>query len=823
MFKNPFEKKITESSFNDEKKKEVEASEARKKEMISLDLLTEDEKNKIYNLQNIVEEVFDKKNELKYIFNSIKDYLPHDNHNKSPEKIWKKLHQSKSDKGEDVSLSGDQVLELLADRADLIIKQKIKSNGELINNYEKDKIYEIEMKNAYSNIIRFQSLIEEIEKYDNYYERASKYDKAKTSNEKDGVWKELPEDLKVIAKFKNFSLKEFVSAKNRSDILKNDIKASEFLIDRYRSEGADQGLISAAYRDLQESIKKYEEEIKNSRDLYFYECLQRLEEARNVIDSKGSIIETPYVKSKLSMIDSFGDRPVFIHGELGSGKTELVKHACRMKYSLIYLENVWDKENPQPDSQEEIKNWEKSRREAAEPLVVSGHKNIDISDFFGAKEMSAQESLPPKELAGLIEKNINNLKEERKSQGKELSVSEERDLRDIYKENFKNPIEVKTVIGLFYRAMKEGRPIILDEINAIPHTALIALNDLLTLKKGDLVTPFISGIKPFKVADGFKVFATGNWKPEDGKAYFGRQGLDAAFLSRFGVVSYDYLPQRTIGLSENSDYEANRKERSENELFYIMVSSLLDNNLSLHLPEGSIEKISALASASRIIQNIFSEKEEGEMEFDWRSANKKIKQKEIIKENVLSIRHLIPILRNWKSDGFKHELEEYILKDYLDRSQYARNSEKILLYRLMQNIHGGVLFSESKGWPSSIGVEGEREVVNLSPENRLFHYDSITNSKSSKSILDKSIKIESIPTRRVIEILFGRIPDRSYVDKSILHNKEEISGSVDDDHVRDHELAQGKIKEMLDDIKLKGFVFDKDDKLIMQKINKVIG
>ena len=66
--------------------------------------------------------------------------------------------------------------------------------------------------------------------------------------------------------------------------------------------------------------------------------------------------------------------------------------------------------------------------------------------------------------------------------------------------------------------MKEGRPLIIDEMNAIPHHVLIAMNDLLLRRPDETVYPPIAGEPPFKVADGFVVIATGNFKPDDGKA-----------------------------------------------------------------------------------------------------------------------------------------------------------------------------------------------------------------------------------------------------------------------------------------------------------------
>lgn len=822
MFKNLFEEKISKSSFDENREKNQLAEKKRSSEMLSVSELEGDDLDKVNRLEKAVTLLFDDKQEFRSVYDRIKDYLPEPAKGLAPEMIWEKLSQKIDNDGQVSLRSDEEIIEIVAEEADKIIKEKVANHELTANDLAKNKEYEAEMSNAYTNFLRFRDLAESIKTRDNYYERINQYKTAKNESEKNLIWNELPVELKEMAKYKDFVLREFVMAKRKSDNLQNEIKASEYIIDKYRSDGVRSDLISSAYDSLQKTLQEYEKLVLSSPELYYYECSKKLGEAKNVIDTHGSIIETPYVKSKLALIDSFGARPVFIHGELGSGKTELAKHACRGKYGETYVKNIWEKENPQPTNPEELVEWQRARQQAAEALVISGHKNIDVSEFFGSKEMKSKEILPAEELAGLIEKTVERVKGEKKDKGETLSADEEKDIRDIYKENLKNPVEIKTIIGLFYRAMKDGRPIILDEINAIPHTALIALNDLLTLKPGSKVTPLMTGIPAFEVAEGFRVFATGNWKPEDGKAYFGRQGLDAAFLSRFAIVSYDYLPQRITGVSETNDAEASQKEHAENELFDIMVASLLDKNLSLNLPANSVEKLSALASVSRVIQNIFSEKAEGEVEFDWRSANKKIKQKDVLKENVLSIRHLIPIIRNWQKDGFRYEIEEYILKDYIERSQHSRNSEKLLIYRLMQNTHGGVLFNEKEGWPSSAGVKGEEEVLNLSADKRLFSYNKSTGQLDSSSIINKSIKMESLSTRKVIELLFGKFPDREYVSSHIFNETADKTEDFDLDLLRENEIAENLLKETFSKFRGAGFVEDAKDKDIIKSIESVL-
>ncbi len=685
------------------------------------------------------------------------------------------------------------------------------------------------MSHAYENFLRFQEVAEKIRAKDNYYERINAYKAAKSEAEKEQIFQELPAEAKMTLLYKDFVLREIVGAKKKLTEMKNKIRAQERLIDMYRNQGAEADKINQAYAIKKKLHIQFEELMDGSPEAYYLECAKRLEEAKTTIDSGGNIIETPYVKAKLDLIDSFNGRPTFIHGELGSGKTELAKHACRKKYGETYADSElwleeWEKRNPRPSDPKEAEKWhEEGRKQAAEPLLISGHKNIDISDFFGSKEMSAQEALPPEKLAAMIEDTVRKVSAEREARGEKLSAAEEQDIRDIGKEQTKNPVVVKTVIGLFYKAMQEGRPIIIDELNAIPHTALIAINDLLTLKPGAKVTPLMPGIKPFRVAEGFRVFGTGNWKPEDGKAYFGRQGLDAAFLSRFAVVDYDYLPQRTTGLTATQDRKIEQKEKEENELYDIMVASLLEKNLGLRAPRGTLEKLEALATSARIIQNIFSEKEEGEVEFDWRTRNKKLKQKDVLRENVLSIRHLIPILKNWKRDGFRYQLEDYILKDYLERSQSAHPSEKLLIYGILQNAQGGRLFRTEDGWPeySLVDEKKERAVLDLSAGAKMFGHSKDSALEKSETIMDASIETEYIPPKKIVEKVFGRFPARRKVSPRIFPEKDEMASTVSLEVLRELEAKENEAKQGLRKILEGGYKFNKMDKETIESLKKM--
>ena len=101
-------------------------------------------------------------------------------------------------------------------------------------------------------------------------------------------------------------------------------------------------------------------------------------------------------------------------------------------------------------------------------------------------------------------------------------------------------------LGPVYRAMEEGRPVIIDEVNAIPHEVLISLNHILTRQPGDAVNVQQDSGKMVTVKEGFGILMTGNLNQGQEK-YVDRQEMDPAFLSRLYKIEYDYLPQKTEG------------------------------------------------------------------------------------------------------------------------------------------------------------------------------------------------------------------------------------------------------------------------------------
>lgn len=89
--------------------------------------------------------------------------------------------------------------------------------------------------------------------------------------------------------------------------------------------------------------------------------------------------------------------------------------------------------------------------------------------------------------------------------------------------------------GPIIRAMESGRPVILDEINAMPAELLKRFNKIMQLRPGDSFTIQEDSGRNVEVKPGFCLIATAN---EKSKRYKGVDDLSVEFQNRFGANIY---------------------------------------------------------------------------------------------------------------------------------------------------------------------------------------------------------------------------------------------------------------------------------------------
>lgn len=147
--------------------------------------------------------------------------------------------------------------------------------------------------------------------------------------------------------------------------------------------------------------------------------------------------------------------------------------------------------------------------------------------------------------------------------------------------------------GPLLRAMAEGRPLILDEVNAMPPEFLKRLNRILQLRPGDEFAIQEDGGRRLRLAPGFAILATAN--EQTPHRYRGLDRLSAELINRFGANSYRvHYPDRGV------DYTGFPRENA-----LLAAASVVDERGEL--PRGiTADEIERLARAAFISQHVFS-------------------------------------------------------------------------------------------------------------------------------------------------------------------------------------------------------------------------
>ncbi len=598
---------------------------------------------------------------------------------------------------------------------------------------------------------------------------------------------ESPEELDM---FYRFRLQELIESRMMRSALQQDIERRGKRI-TYCSTNGFTNQLQEHEREMDALRVALREEVFSSPEAYYDHFGQELLYARKVLSGESEtdiIYETEYVKTQIGAILHYlrRGRPVFIHGELGSGKTQIARHIAKK-----YL--------------------------GAEAFLISGRRGLEIEEATETRTIK-YETLPPAEEQMRIINQAIKLYEQTKGFNEavtdemgnfNLTEEEAREkvlerYRDWRREAFTEHPQIDYELRPFYQAAKEGRMVIIDEMNAIPQHTLIGFNALLEripcdqetyekYKRGEIEIESISANhkilslsgEEIVIKPGFCVVGTGNWKPEDGALYPGRQPLDAALLSRFARIDYDYLPNMVEGEFSEVDTEEGRREgrqmRERSELYRLLCARIINPDLSADIPRDAFKQIERLARVARITQEIFSgyDPSSGFEAESIGGEGGKIKPKEALQENVLDMRKLLrDIIHPWIEGGFKFPLELYIFNNYIGASR-ERPTEFMFLYKTLFQYNG--FFQAEDGWPGEISIpspeEGEeapgREAIQASIQGKtqeimdfvdttraiLYGSESIRAGETNIGMLRESFRAQAVrkhfsPTE-VINAVFG--------------------------------------------------------------------
>jgi conserved domain protein len=542
---------------------------------------------------------------------------------------------------------------------------------------------------------------------------------------------ELNEQEKILlTKLAEFSRWKFIGAAQSAKRIDRQIESSKILLDMAgennlkSGENSTRNPMTDHLRNKISELKEKRKTLEESSPEAFV-ALKGLEILENVAEVRnGEMVKTPYVLRNLERVERNmnSGRPTFIHGHLGGGKTELAINAAKnvsisnaAREDALYRFENWSKqsENSGATSQDRINalgkfyaqaeqnlrrdlnNGEKDAVERFAPLIISGSKDLNSQDLYADKSLKLTK-FNGKSLLEYKSDLDAEFEKWKKQHEDELSGIESEEERQAIEKDAANKIlelfklkhqafgtEVETIKKELYRGVIEGRPVIIDEVNAIPSAVLISLNDILQRRPGQ--SCYIPGVGATKIEPGFSITLTGNLS-SDIVDYGGTNDLNPAFLSRLDIFEYDYLPQSTEDTNWND-----QKSPERNELFRVMISYLADEKGTLQLPEHdkSLSKLFKLAQLSRVTQDVFSNK--------WVESHthKTASGDEIeprLEKSVLSVRNILSVLKEWDK-GSEKDLDMALWDGFISNITNPDDQSFILSQAKRFNF-----FKDEDGW-----------------------------------------------------------------------------------------------------------------------------
>lgn len=495
-------------------------------------------------------------------------------------------------------------------------------------------------------------------------------------------------------------------------------------------------------------------------------CMAHAEQIlQDVSDEReGRLVNVPYLRrAKKRIADSLdAGIPVYLVGHLGSGKTQLAVECAQDYMRRRMLQKVLEEKMKafRADGDDNARRayfasiYPEAVRQAEKadchPYFISGSHNLTAEDMFSEKTLKLSHAGAggsyEKQLASLIEDFVNFCHENEarlqsldKGQQLEMMLAGWKTFSEIYiQENSGFGTTVEKVEKEVLLALREGRPVIIDEINTIAMPNLIALNDILQHHAGQ--SAYITGIGTVQIADGFCLIGTGNLSTGT-VSYEGTNVLNPAFQSRFTTIEYNYVPQSTEGNLSAAG--------GKNELFRLIIEHLCDSEGELSIPSASttVDELWRLAQLARMSQNIF-EGRATDLNPDGDAP--------VLNEAVLSIRNLVHVLDLWNF-GEEMDLSMALWEGFL--GSVTNGDDRNLLLSL--SVRYG-FFREQDGWHVQSKARGEGGQT----------YEDIRQMPYIHEIRP----LEHLSREDVVHLLFGPGPKRTSLPDSL---KKDIA--VDED------------------------------------------
>jgi len=651
---------------------------------------------------------------------------------------------------------------------------------EMQNRYEDDLRKEALKSLEYENNKKIEEQGEFFKAFRKFEER---YEKILPDSKKNNVYYE---------KYRSYVEEETENKGKKIQEIENSIEYEKFFLRLERRVNSESNNYShygsnSATRYRVDCIKKLEKELEtileNSPEAWeFYYKRQLISDIETQHQQR--LVTVPYVvKAKQKVIDSLNlGVPVYIVGHLGSGKTQLATEAAldftienRIQRELEDKMEDWFSRNPNATEKDAIEkfgefneerklyykniltNGSKEEIESLQPLFISGSHNLTYEDMFIEKTLTLKHSFSKGSYSDYLNMIIGDFYEwmdEHRTRLEKMTDEEQLQLKIQIWKSFSDLLvasnsafgtEIKKIEREILIAVKEGRPVIVDELNTIAMQNLIALNDILQRHAGN--TAYITGVGPVLIKPGFGFIGTGNLSSQMVN-YEGTNELNPAFKSRFVTIEYNYVPQKTIGSLEDQEFQ------DKNELFRIIIAGLADKNGNIHLPNSkrTLEELFRFSQLCRVTQNVFMSK--------WKDdeAQKDCGMDELeLRESVLSIRNILHVLDNWNK-GEEKDLSKALWDGFISSITYADDQN----YILSQAVRFG-FFPMGEGW--NVETKGIGEATTTYDEIRTRPYHYVRPLTETLSYLD------------VVHLIFGKGTLRKTLPKGL---KETFEAAIDD-------------------------------------------
>lgn len=522
------------------------------------------------------------------------------------------------------------------------------------------------------------------------------------------------------------------------DRIQAEIAFEQFFLNRERrlakeSDRANHSVSNAATRYRVDRIRDLKERLEAlvSGNLEAWEAFHLRRYQGNLTCKKQHrMIDVPYVSGAKECVTEalHNGLPVYIVGHLGGGKTQLAMDAARdfaiskrIQEELEARMNTWYSSRQEATDEavfaqfwvflqetEEKYRGNASLLEEIQPLFLSGSHDLTYEDMFVEKTLTLKTSFSEnsyldyfrqifscyEQLEALYREDLAQLPPGSQARLKLLILNSFSDM--VIANNSAFGTEVKKLEKEILRAAKEGRPVIIDELNTIAMQNLIGLNDLLQRQAGE--TAYITGVGPVFIKPGFALIGTGNLSSRL-VDYAGTNQLNPAFQSRFITVEYNYLPQSVRGSLAEQEYP------EQNELFEVVLSHLAGKRGFLQLPEleKSLDELFRLCQLSKLTQNVFIGKWKdnfsGEEEIEPALGDLELK------EAVLSIRNIIHVLDSWNL-GEEKDLSRALWDGFISSVTNPDDQNYILSQALRYGF-----FQRQDGWQVANRAVGEASLT----------------------------------------------------------------------------------------------------------------